>query len=170
MLHKYAWDDLDPANPEEVDRFVFREEAPHVDPAVMERLKKEKLGKIGNFTIYMVNGEFVRNNIDIDYTTGGNFARDTYIPIGEIWVSDSAKPSDYGPVLIHECIETYLMTKLDVEYDNAHDFANLFESKLRREIVAKKIKIKTNKDAFREANKVWKKFLDDSVVPLGGSK
>jgi hypothetical protein len=165
MLHKYAWDE-EPANPIEVDRFSFREESPKIDPSIMDKLKKTKIGKIGPFMAYRVDGHYIRDCIDIDYTTGGNFARDSYIPIDEIWIDNLMKPGEVGPTLVHECVETLLMTKMEVEYENAHDAANIFESKMRRKIRSKELRIKTDKEALKEANKALKHFQDDAVIKL----
>jgi hypothetical protein len=166
MLHKYAWDDIDPANPVEVDQFSFREESPKIDPSIMDKLKKTKIGKIGPFIAYRVDGEYIRNWIDQDYVGGGNFARDTYIPLDEIWLETSLRPSDLGPTLVHEAVEVLLMTKMEVEYESSHDFANIIEGKFRRRLRDKELKIKTDKDALKEANKVLKRFLEDATIKL----
>jgi hypothetical protein len=163
MAHSH----IDPASPQEVDRYKYRNEAKLIDPKILAKLKKEKIGKVGNFVIYMVDDEYVRNWIDIDFVFAGNFARDTYIPEGEIWISKLTKPSDYGPTLVHEAVESYLMSQHDIEYDKAHDTANIFESRFRRKVRSKELSIKTSKDALKEANKLVKNFLMDAVVRIG---
>ena len=157
---------LDPANLEETDLFSDRIKAPKIDPSIIAKLKKTKLGKLGNYTIYAVDDEYIRNFIDLDYTIGGNFGRDAYIPEGEIWISNLLKPSDYAPVLLHEAVETLLMTKHKLEYEHAHNFANLLEGQFRRRIGNKELKIKNNKDAFKEANRLVKQFLQDALTKV----
>jgi len=166
MLHRYAWDEPDPSpkSPEEVDYFKHRSKARKIDPAVIEKVKKVKMGKIDDIVVYVVDDERVRNTIDIDFVMAGNFARYPYIPLGEIWISQLLKPSDYAPTLVHEWIEARLMSKHNIEYSNAHDFANVFESRFRRRIVAKEVKIKTPADALKQANKIIKEFLSDAIA------
>jgi hypothetical protein len=160
--------DLDPANPEEIDHFKFRVETPEIDPKILAKLKREKIGKIGTFIVYSVDDEYIRNWIDQDYVGAGNFARDAYIPEGEIWAAKTLRPSDLAPTLVHEAVEVSLMYQFDIDYEDAHDYANLFESKLRRRIRSKDLKIKDHKDAFREANKMIRQFVLDSVVKTNG--
>jgi hypothetical protein len=163
-----ASSDLDPANPEEIDHFKFRSETPSIDPKIMDRLKREKIGKIGNFIVYEVDDEYIRNWLDQDFTMAGNFARDAYIPEGEIWVSKLLRPSDLAPTLVHETIEASLMVHFDIDYEHAHDTANLFEKKMRRRIRSKELKIKDIKTALKEANKCVKHFMLDAVVKTTG--
>ena len=158
---------IDPSTPEEVDFYKYRKEAPKVDPKILAKLKKEKIGKVGNFTVYLVDDAYVRDWIDIDAVLGMNFARDAYVPEGEIWLSKQTKPSDYGPTLVHEALEAHLMSKHDVEYEKAHDIASMFESKFRRKVRSKQVSIKTSKDALKAANKIVKEFLMDAVVRIG---
>lgn len=167
MLHKYARDeDPSPTNLEEVDFFKDRPKSPPIDPKMIAKARKNKLGKIGEYVVYEMDDEYIRNNIDIDAVMGCNFARDSYVPEGEIWVSKFMRPSDYGPTLVHECVEVMLMTKFDIEYGDAHDYANMFEARMRRKIVSKEITIKNNADAFKHANKMVKKFIDDAITKL----
>jgi hypothetical protein len=43
---------------------------------------------------------------------------------------------------------------------------NLIEGKFRRRLRDKELKIKTDKDALKEANKVLKRFLEDATIKL----
>jgi hypothetical protein len=153
-------------NPEATDEYQYKSEAPEIDPAILSKLKKTKLGKVGNYIVYQVDDQYIRDCIDVDFVLAGNFARYPYVPEDEIWVSDLTKPSDYGPTLVHEAIETYLMTKYYLDYEKAHNIANIFESRFRRQVRSKELKIKNNKDAFKEANRLVKEFLMDAVVRI----
>lgn len=82
-------------------------------------------------TVYLVDGEYVRNNMDVNFTEGGHYAVYDFIPEGEIWIDFDVTPSEVKFVIVHETIELYLMLEKDFEYDDAHDEANTVERMLR---------------------------------------
>ena len=92
--------------------------------------KKQILQKIGNATVYAVDGEAIRNKIDDDFTMGGHGYRYLYIPIDEIWIEKSLARSERQFVIWHEYLERRLMQK-GMTYD-VHDIASSFEIILRR--------------------------------------
>ena len=86
-------------------------------------------GKSGDVSAWVVDGQYIRNNIFIDYTTGGNPQRYDFIPSGEIWL-DNANEAEAGFTLLHELVESRLMAR-GMSYDKAHDAANVKESEAR---------------------------------------
>jgi len=89
----------------------------------------KKLKEEGNIKIFLVDGNKVRNFIDIDFTMGGHGHRYVYIPIDEVWI-DASNESEKEEVIIHELAELGLMEK-GIHYNKAHDLANIEEYKLR---------------------------------------
>lgn len=85
--------------------------------------------KIGKIKVFLVDGNRIRNFIDIDFTTGGHGFRHLYIPLDEIWV-DSSNEDEKEEIIIHELKELKLMKK-GINYNTAHDLACLEELKLR---------------------------------------
>ncbi|MEK6932240.1 MAG: hypothetical protein AABW56_00390 [Nanoarchaeota archaeon] len=90
----------------------------------VQRLKNHK-----NLKVFVVNGELIRDNVDIDFVMGGNGARYLYIPINEIWVESKYK-KELKDILLHEYSELNLMKK-GYNYEKAHDLASIKELKLR---------------------------------------
>jgi len=116
-------------------RFGTRTHKHHpIDEDLLKEIKKEKLGRIDNYDVWIVNGAILRDKIDIDYTTGGNCARYGYIPINEIWIEEDNSPKDLACNLFHELIECYLMLHQHMTYNKAHEKIDLFESILRNRI------------------------------------
>lgn len=101
----------------------------------LTEIRHSYLGSIGSVDVYIIDDEYVRNFVDIDFTMAGNYAHDGYIPIGDIWISELLDPTDVGPTLVHEYIESYLMEKSELDYEEAHDIANEFEVQYRDRIV-----------------------------------
>lgn len=84
--------------------------------------------------IYFVDGTAIRNLIDSDYVQGGNPERYSWIPKNEIWIDDSIPKEEAFDVLLHESVETLLMSK-GQDYDTAHDHAKAIEDNLRHHMV-----------------------------------
>lgn len=84
--------------------------------------------------IYLVDGEKVRDVLDIDFTMGGNEARYSYVPPGEIWIDNAQHILDRTATALHELIERDLMLHHGMSYDTAHDAANARERALRGQL------------------------------------
>ena len=97
------------------------------------RLKS--LGRCAGLSVYVVDGERVRNELDIDFTCGGNEAiYPTYVPRGEIWIDNVLRPLDATATCFHEIVERDLMMRLGWGYDRAHDAASECEMILRKDL------------------------------------
>ncbi len=108
-----------------------------LSPDLLRRIHRtsvgsESLRSIGGYRIYAVDGALVRNAVHIDFTTGGNPGRYSYVPEGEIWVERVLEPTDMAASLYHELVESHLMEKYGLDYDTAHEEASRVESEVRR--------------------------------------
>jgi hypothetical protein len=91
------------------------------------------LGTVAGLSIYLVSGERVRDEIDIDFTMGGNEAiYPSYIPAGEIWIDDAAHALDRNATALHEIVERDQMIRFHKDYDAAHDVASATERPFRQ--------------------------------------
>jgi len=89
------------------------------------------LGRVAGLAIYLVDGEKIRDVFDLDFTMGGNEARYSYVPPGEIWIDDAQHALDRMATALHELIERDLMLHHGMRYDDAHDAANAHERSFR---------------------------------------
>lgn len=99
-----------------------------------EKVPKEFLFNFKGYKVYSVDGNYVRNNIDIDFNGGGNPSRYQYVPDKQIWIeklSNNAE-SDIMGYTVHEYIECERMKKLGETYEVAHDRASQVEKKVRK--------------------------------------
>lgn len=92
------------------------------------------LGRVADASIYLVDGETVRDEIDVDFTNGGNEARYHYVPRSEIWIDDAQHALDRTATALHELVERDLMLRHGMSYDAAHDAANGHERAFRRDL------------------------------------
>jgi hypothetical protein len=94
------------------------------------------LGRVEGLVIYLVNGEKVRDTLDVDFTNGGNDAiYPRYIPAGEVWIDDAQHVLDRTATALHELVERDLMLHHGMSYDGAHDAANGHERAFREVLV-----------------------------------
>ena len=90
------------------------------------------LGYVTGLAVYLVDGERVRNELDIDFTCGGNEAvYPNYVPKGEIWIDDVLGPLDQTATILHEIVERNLMLGKGWSYERAHDAASSRERPFR---------------------------------------
>ena len=104
------------------------------DFAKDEKLKPpyvQKLGVVKNFTVYSVDGAYVRNTLNDAFYMGGHSLYYDFIPANEIWVEKTIDKKEIIFIVLHELVENKLMS-LGVDYDTAHTVANLLEAKLRK--------------------------------------
>lgn len=111
------------------------------------------LGKVAGLSVYLVSGEKVRDDLDIDFTMGGNAGRYSYVPMNEIWIDDAMHVLDRTATALHEVVERDLMLHRGMSYDRAHDAANLCEHSFREDLLRhppKKFDARRVTAAYRE--------------------
>lgn len=91
----------------------------------------KKLRKIGGVSVWLVDGGWVRENLDVDFTEGGNGYVKSYIPKSQAWIDDSMHRSEDEPVIVHEYGEINLRKK-GIPYERAHKAINHVELALRK--------------------------------------
>ncbi len=84
----------------------------------IEGLEKKFLGEKDGFRVYEVDGEWIRNNIDVGFGTGGHGLVHSYIPMDEIWVWPVEEKS--WSIAAHELIEFKLMKEKEMKFKEAH--------------------------------------------------
>lgn len=84
--------------------------------------------------VYMVDGQYVRDNVYADFTEGGNHEADPeFVPKSEIWVEQLQTADDLVESLVHEVVESTLMKYgIKAKYDAAHDATNTVSSAVRK--------------------------------------
>lgn len=94
-------------------------------------IHKKMLGKIGKLKIWLVEGEQVRDKLDVEFTQGGHDLAYRYIPKDQIWIDDSLRQEEKPPIVLHEVYERNKMAE-GMKYDEAHDEASKVEKKARK--------------------------------------
>ena len=90
----------------------------------MPDFKKIPIGSRGAINVFIVDGEYIRTNLYIDFVSGGHdlvYGKDgeivndkgvkPFIPDNEIWLDFDLAESEVGFVLLHELYERDKMSK-----------------------------------------------------------
>lgn len=143
----------------------------------MKRAKPyiKKFLDISGFKVWIVDGEYVRANLDREFTNYGQHYRFTFIPEDEFWIDKQKVPGEENFYVNYLLIENRLMAK-GMDYAQAVDKANAVERKERmkeyliRKGIEKKQKIKENAESvhkrllkkYSKKLKVW--IVDGRMV------
>ena len=80
--------------------------------------------------IFIVDGKWVRDNIDVAFTGGTHPYEADWMP-REIWIEDTKNPADLIYFLCHEIIELIQMSLGKKSYQKSHDLSNSCEDAIR---------------------------------------
>ena len=89
--------------------------------------------------VLLVDGEWIRNNLDVGFIGGGHDLVDKYIGYAgpAIWIEKVFSKLDRAAFLVHELHERDLMGGKKMTYDPAHDDSNIVECLYRKSIGGK---------------------------------
>jgi hypothetical protein len=81
--------------------------------------------------IALVDGTYVRNHFDSDFSQGGNgFRYPGFISRKEIWIDNEIRKDEWPFIAFHECQEVERMRR-GLDYEHAHDQAKRLEDSFR---------------------------------------
>lgn len=95
-----------------------------------DSVKLKKLATAGGLTVWLVDGEKIRDSVDIDFVEGGHDLVYGFIPENEIWIDKEVPASERQVIVAHEADERKLMSG-GMPYEEAHKHASRFEWNLR---------------------------------------
>jgi hypothetical protein len=90
----------------------------------------ERLEQRGGLSVWLVDGSYVRRNIDEEFSNFGHHYSCTAIPKDEIWLDQEAVPDEQPFFLHHARVERELMVQ-GKGYDTAREEANKEEREMR---------------------------------------
>jgi hypothetical protein len=134
-----------------------------------------KIFKNNEIIIYLVDGDVVRKDFDIQFTSGGNAGRyPKFTPTCDIWVESTLGDKDKLFNAAHEIVERYLMLFNNVDYDTAHAKASDYELAIRKREVKDPIKFAIDTTNLckinwflrqsQRSNGLWPGFLCDGQI------
>lgn len=121
-------------------------------------MKKPYISKIKfveGFNVFYVDGNYIRKNMNEEFTNFGQYFRFKFIPKNEFWIDKEYSPNEINFYLNHLIIEYHLMEK-GMSYSRAIEKADFYEQKERKKSKYF-LKMKNKKGSF--VDRVHKKFL-----------
>lgn len=126
----------------------------------------KKYDSRGDLTVWIVDGTYVRTNIDEEFTNFGQHYRFSYIPVNELWIDREAKEDEAEFFTEHLLVEHRLMAG-GMPYDKALEKADRAERNERRKAGdLAKMTQQGHKlpDGVQVHERLWKKLSDGVSV------
>jgi hypothetical protein len=119
------------------------------------------LGEFAGVRCWLVDGTWIRNRRDVDFTNGAHHFTRSYIPHDEVWVDREAPGAEeLGFLVRHQIRERDLMMK-GVPYLIALDRANRYERRERRAALGPRLPLGRARRSVRRELVGW---LDGDAV------
>jgi len=125
----------------------------------MKKPYMKKFSKIANFIVWIVDGKYIRSNIDEEFTNFGQHYRFEFIPKNELWIDKEGVPGEEKFYINYLLAENRFMAK-GMNYPNAVDKANVIERKERKKDYLMKKGMETEKRAKEDIDFVHKRLLN----------
>lgn len=96
----------------------------------MKKPYVKKFSTISNFDVWIVDGKYIRENIDEEFTNIGQNYKFKFIPENEFWIDKETVPGEEKYFIDHLIIERRLMKK-GYNYNDAVEKADIIEKRER---------------------------------------
>jgi hypothetical protein len=97
----------------------------------MKKPYLKKVDQIGPLTVWVVDGQYVRKNVDEEFTNFGQHYRFRFIPLREFWIDEEHGLGEKQFFIDHLLVEHRLMAG-GMVYDKALEKADAIERRERR--------------------------------------
>jgi len=97
-----------------------------LSPSIAGRPYLRMSGQVEGFEVWIVNGQYIRENLDEEFTNFGQHFEFRFIPPGQFWLDKENAPGEERFFIAHLLVENRLMAR-GVAYDSALDEADKME-------------------------------------------
>lgn len=147
------------------------DEARHITlpTSQLDRVRVAKLGALGGFTVWAVDGNAVRL-LDPKFGLAANPARTAYVPAAELWVDQrvAQSPPDLAVVALHGVIEATVMAG-GACHEHADAAAHAMDDLLRKALATGAASASTTEEALATA-KEWLPGLLSAATGLAAAQ
>ena len=125
----------------------------------MEKPYEKKVGKIGNLKVWIVDGNYIRKNLDEEFTTCGEHYVFHFIPKDELWLDHEFGTKDEKYYLDYILTEYKFMSQ-GYPYARAWKEGNIVQKREReKDREFKKLKKLKEKADYKLTGKIHKRLL-----------
>lgn len=128
---------------------------------MMKKPYLKKLGKAGRYSIYEVDGEWIRANKDIEFTNYAYHDLKSYVPKFEIWLDVEESP-DEGLFFINRILVEELMKEHGINGNKPYRIAEDVDKSIRAFQGLRKKDIHIKILGYRDGYTVW--LVDGDAV------
>jgi hypothetical protein len=131
-------------------------------PSISGKPYIKNIEEIQSIKVWIVNGQYVREHLDEEFTNFGQHYRFPFIPINEFWLDQQHAPGEEQFFIDHLLIEYRLMRK-GMDYDQAIDKADAAEKAERAKtaLFQKGEALLKSGQTAQLINKIHKEFLSE---------
>ncbi len=140
----------------------------------MDKPYIKKIETVADFDVWFVDGQYVREKIDEEFTNFGQHYRFRFIPAHEFWIDQERTPGEENFFIDHLLLENRLMAE-GMGYDQALERADRAELKERHKVdrIAKGLKpglprpeilAKVHKQLLKDFSRNLKVWVADGQV------
>lgn len=114
--------------------------------SVTKNIYLKRLSKVSGFKIWIVNGKYIRDNLDEEFTNYGQYYNFKFIPRDEFWIDKERNPGE-EKYFIDFMLAFHRLILKGISYNKAWEMANKIEQRERSKskLIQKQIDIKKNK-------------------------
>jgi hypothetical protein len=124
----------------------------------MKKPYLKKIITVSKFSVYFVDGKYVRDRLSEEFTNFGQHYRFRFIPKNEFWIDNERTPGEEEFFIDHMLIENRLMAK-GMSYDDALSRADKAEMKERRKVDFVKKGIPSRHKKEEDIRRIHKELL-----------
>ena len=118
----------------------------------------KKYGKVSGFKIYLVDGKYIRSNMNEEFTNCGQHYQFKFIPKDELWLDREAKKGE-KKFYINSMIRIERFLREEMSHENALRKANSYEIAEREKSKLMKKEIQLKKYPNKLMKSIHKKLL-----------
>lgn len=134
----------------------------------MNRPYLRKIGKESNFKVWLVDGKYIRDNIDEEFTNFGQHYQFDFIPKNEFWIDKEGSPGE-RKIYIEIMLMMNKFMKQGMDHEEAVEKVNAFEKDKREKTkLIQEVVNGNSKDIVNSVHikllKEYSKYLDVWIV------
>lgn len=126
----------------------------------IDKIYIKKFSKVAGFTVWIVDGKYIRDNIEEEFTNYGQHYRFRFIPKDEFWIDKERTPGEEKYFIDSMLLINRLMS-MGVSHKKAVKRANRIEKRERSKSKLMKKEMKIKKTRGNVLKTVYKKLIED---------
>lgn len=124
----------------------------------LDKIYLKRMGDFGGFKVWIVDGKYIRDNIEEEFTNYGQHNQFIFIPDDEFWIDQERNPGEEKYFIDSMLVMNRLISK-GVNRSKAVKIANKLEKRERSKSKLMKREMKIKKSKGNLLKKVYKKLI-----------